>query len=427
MAKDRFWWTPWLILGLLLVSAPALAATKDVASATPSFYGDVLPILQNNCQACHRQQGSNMGGLIAPMSFTSYEDTRPWARSIAKSVKSHYMPPWHASEQHHGVFANERTLTIEEIDTLVAWAKGGAPAGDVAEAPAPIDWPETGWAIGEPDLIIDMPEEYVVGDEIEDVYANFTTRLPLTEDRWVKAIEFRPGSEVVHHIIGYAINPDDGFGAGERGMIGGIAPGNDPDEFPEGYGYKLEAGSMFVFAMHYHKEKGAGTATPDRSQVAFKFYPEGETPNQIHVESIGNGKFEIPPRAENWQVGAARTFDRPITVQYLMPHMHLRGKACRYTAVLPDGTSEVLLDVPEYDFNWQTSYKYKEPRAFPAGTRLELQLWYTNSDDRAAEAGFNADRPVRFGGPTTDEMDLGFFAFSYSDPEPEETETETGP
>lgn len=400
----------------LLVLPAAWGATRDADTKTPTtFYRDVLPVLQKNCQSCHRPAGANLGGMIAPMSLLTYDEVRPWARAIAKSTMSRYMPPWHASTDSHGVFANERTLTDDEIATLVNWARQGAPAGEVANAPPPLPFSDTGWAIGEPDLVVDMPKEFLVEDDVEDLYINFTTELPLDGDQWVQAIEFRPGSEAVHHIIGYAVAPGESFGAGERGMIGGIAPGNDPETFPDGYGVLLEARSNFVFAMHYHKEKGAGTAITDRSTVAFKFYTGNTPPRPVHIEAIQNGQFEIPPGHANWRVGAARTFDQPIDVLYLMPHLHLRGKAAKYTAFYPDGTSEVLLDVPAYDFNWQTSYEFKEPRRLPKGTRLEVLLAYDNTEGRAREANFNSRRAIRFGGPTTDEMDLGWLSFSYAD------------
>lgn len=419
------------VLGVVALIAggatPGLAAVADApAVERPTFYRDVLPILQENCQSCHRSAGANYGGMIAPMSLLDYKDVRPWARSIAKTVMAGEMPPWHAAPEFHGVFANERGLTEGERSTLIAWAKTGAAAGDPADAPAPIEFPSGGWAIGEPDLVLEMQEPYTIADEIEDQYVNFTVDVPLSEDRWVKGIEFKGGSDVVHHVIGYVIAPGQSFGTGERGMIGGIAPGNDPDEFPDGYGFLVPAGSKFVFAMHYHKEKGPGTAVQDQTQVAFKLYPRGSEPRQIHIEAIGNGLFEIPPHHESWQVGAARVFERPVKILYLMPHLHLRGKAARYEAFYPDGSHEVLLDVPRYDFNWQTSYEYEELKVIPAGTRLEVTLVYDNSDENAADVGFNSARAVSFGGPTTDEMDLGWLSFAYLDEAGEPTEITGG-
>jgi mono/diheme cytochrome c family protein len=411
-----------ILSGLAMVSGSALAATAPDAGAgtvQPTFYRDVLPVLQQSCQACHRPAGLNMGGLIAPMSLVTFDEVRPWAKSIAKAVESKTMPPWHASEKYHGVFANERTLEPEQIATLVLWAKSGAPAGDPSAAPPPVAWPPAGWAIGEPDLVLEMPETFTVADDVEDQYQNFTIDLPVEEERWIKAIEFRPGSSVVHHIIGYVIEPGATYRDG-RGHVGGIAPGNDPESFSAGTGYPVRPGSKFVFAMHYHKEAGAGTAVPDRSIAGIKFYPREEQAQlrTVHIEAIGNGAFEIPPNHENWQVGSARVFDRPIELHYLMPHMHLRGKAAKFTATYPDGAQQVLLEVPRYDFGWQTSYEFRTPLVLPAGTRLDVQLWFENTAERAAANGFSNQKAVRWGGPTTDEMDLGFLSFVYLDDEP---------
>lgn len=405
-----------LVAALVCAAGPALAgSTTDQAVERATFYKDVLPIMQENCQVCHRPSGLNSGGMIAPMSFLSYQDVRPWAKAIARNVESGYMPPWGAAPEFHGVFQNERSLTEEQRETIIRWARSGAPAGDPADAPPPIEFPETDWAIGEPDLILQMPDTFLVGDDVEDLYENFAVDVPLDEDRWVKAIEFRPGSEVVHHIIGYAIAPGEDFGGGSRGQLGGIAPGNQPDEFPDGYGYLMKKDSKFIFAMHYHKESGPGTATPDRSTVGIKFYPKDAHPEQVYIDAIGNMQFEIPPGEPNWQVGSARVFDRPVLVHFLMPHMHLRGKAARYVATYPDGRQETLLYVPNYDFNWQLSYEFKEPRLLPAGTRIDVSLWYENTKERADKNNFNSERAVRWGGPTTDEMDLGWLAYSYVD------------
>jgi len=412
----------------LLAAAPVWGAAATAAAAgaaMPTFYRDVLPVLQERCQACHRPAGLNMGGLLAPMSLLEYDEVRPWAKSIARAVETKTMPPWHASEQFHGVFVNERTLTADQIATVVAWAKAGAPAGDPAAAPPPVEWPAAGWAIGEPDLLLEMPEEYLVADDVEDLYQNFTIDLPVTEERWIQAIEFRPSSDVVHHIIGYVIEPGASSRDGGRGHVGGIAPGNDPDSFSPGTGYPVRPGSKFVFAMHYHKESGPGTAIADRSIAGIRFYPRGEQARlrRVHIDAIGNGAFEIPPNHDHWQVGSARVFDRPVEIHYLMPHMHLRGKAAKYTATYPDGTQEVLLEVPRYDFGWQTSYKFRQPRVLPAGTRLDVQLWFENSAERAQANGFSNEKAVVWGGPTTDEMDLGFLSYVYLDEEPSATAT----
>ncbi len=410
---------PSLIVGL----ATFLGLTVPAAAqeGAPTFYRDIVPLLQRNCQSCHRPQGANLGGMVAPMALVTYAEVRPWVRSILRQVEDNQMPPWHASPAFKGVFENERSLSEEEVAVIARWARAGAPAGREAEAPPPIAFPEAGWAIGEPDLVLSFDEPYVVADEVEDQYVNFTVDVPEdlhAEDRWMQALEFKPGSAVVHHIIGYAYAPGTGAIGADRGMVGGIAPGNDPESWPEGYGMMLRKGSKFTFAMHYHKEKGPGTATADRSSVGIKFHPKGSKVRPMTIEAIGNMGFEIPPFHKEWHVGAAKTFDRPIEVHYWMPHMHLRGKSATYTAFYPDGGREVLLDVPRYDFNWQTSYQYREPKLLPAGTRVEVLMTYDNSVENAAVP--NPTIPVRFGGPTTDEMALGWLAYAYADETPQD-------
>ena len=197
---------------------------------------------------------ANLAGMIAPMAFMDFQEVRPWAKSMIKVIEDKEMPPWHASPEFHGVFENERTMTEKEIATFAKWVRTGAARGRPEDAPAPIDWGASDWTIGEPDLIITFEEPYYVADDVEDLYQNITVPIPagLTGDRWVKAVEFKPGSEVVHHIIGYVVAGSDaeGFSEGRRGMIGGIAPGNDPDTLPDGYGLRFPATGSFIFAMH---------------------------------------------------------------------------------------------------------------------------------------------------------------------------------
>lgn len=419
-----------MVLGAALVIAGAPAMAESSGPVT--FTKDVLPILQENCQTCHRKGGRNMSGMIAPMSFESYQETRPWAKAIAQVVDSREMPPWDASPNQHGIFKNERTLTAEEIDTILTWVKQGARQGNPADAPAPVKWND-GWWMGEPDLVMSFPEPFLVEDDVQDLYHNVTLKLTeeqLPEDKWVSIAEFRPGSEVVHHIIAYVADPDseeytaapEGENVEEdeeflrsRRMIGGLAPGTDPGYYPDGFGIPVKKGSELTFAMHYHKEAGPGTAVYDNSVIALKFTDEKPS-HEMVITNIAHGAFEIPPRAKDWVVHGAETFDKDIVLLNLFPHMHLRGVGSTYTAFYPDGTSEVLLEVPNYDFNWQMYYHYKEPKLIPAGTRIEVELVYDNSPENAERAGFNPNRAVRFGGPTTDEMDLGWYTYAPATP-----------
>ena len=384
----------------VLSAAGVLLAGFANAEQTPTFTKDVLPILQENCQVCHRPSGANLGGMVAPMAFTDYESTRPWAKSMAQVVAQKDMPPWDAAPAHNGVFANERTLTQSEIDTIVAWARSGAKRGNPEDAPAPKEWKDTGgWLIGEPDLVIKMTEPFFVNDDVEDTYEYFNTTITeemLPEPRWIKAIEFRAGSKVVHHIIATP--------------LGGIAPGNDPDVFPDGLGRLLRPGTNVRWQMHYHKEPGPGTGVWDQSEAAIVFYPkDAEITHVLRDESLGKFDFVIPAGEANYSVQTDFTFEEDSRIVSMMPHMHLRGKYAKYEAFYPDGTSKVLLEVPQYDFNWQTRYQFNEFEFVPKGTKLVL----TTAWDNSADNPYNPDptKAVMFGEPTTDEMSFGFMNY----------------
>jgi mono/diheme cytochrome c family protein len=406
--------------GALVVGGIAAAASfSDTTDDTGvTFTRDVLPILQENCQACHRPGGDNYTGMVAPMSLMTYEEVRPWAKSIARNVQSKYMPPWFAAPQHHGVFANERTLIDDEIDTLVRWAKTGARLGDPGDAPATRAFDDhEGWRIGEPDLVVTAPR-YYVPDDVDTHYIGHTVTLTeemLPESRFIQAIEWRGGSSVVHHIVGYAYLPGQPQERGRGYGLGSIAPGEEPMRFPDGYAKLLVEGSTIVFSMHYHKEKGPGTGMWDESQVAFRFHPkDAEVRHFVDHGAVSNGVFDIPPGHPSWRVGAARVLEEDTTLLAMHPHMHVRGKDARYVAYYPDGTSETLLWVPEWDFNWQTDYSFREPKRLPAGTRLEYVAHFDNSP--ANDANPDPSVSVDWGRETWDEMMLGYITSAASEP-----------
>lgn len=408
-----------VVLGIL---AAGFVTTASADSAKvpdrPTFYKDVLPIVQENCQICHRPSGTNVMGMVAPMSFMSYAEVRPWAKAIKREVEARRMPPWHAAEKFHGVFANERTLTDADIAILARWAETGAQRGNPKDAPEPAAFPQSdGYAMGEPDLVVPFDQPVYVEDSWEDHYHTEYVQLTkeaMPEDRWIQAMEFKPGSEAVHHIVIFTNDYRESLGFGQ-GMLGGMGPGTDGTYFPEGYGRLLHAQSTIMFNMHYHKEPGPGTGVWDRSEIAFKFQ---DTPVQhaVHWGAVGTHNIHIPPYAENHVETASETFHRETLLLALFPHMHVRGKASRYIAHYPDGTEEVLLDVPDYDFNWQTNYIYKEPKRIPAGTRIEVQMTYENTKARGERAGIDPSRTVYWGEATTDEMMYGWL--DYTDAEP---------
>lgn len=398
----------------------APAATADVP-AKPTFTKDVLPILQENCQECHRPKPIKMSGMLAPFALTDYQEIRPWAKAISKAVSTKYMPPWFATDNFHGVFRNERSLTQDEIDTIVKWVDQGATRGNPKDAPEPKTFINKEWWLGEPDLIVPLPEKIWVGDDVEDWQPTVMIELTeeqLPEDRWLKSIEAQADSDAVHHIVVYSTNPhqevrSEAAGQLGYGNIGGLAPGAEPSLLQDGYGILVKKGSTLRVSMHYHKEPGPGTGSWDQSRLGLFFYDKDEEVTPINIEPIGNLRFEIPPYEKAHVVTAEHTFDRPFEVLNYLPHMHLRGVAAKYTAYLPDGTEEVLLDVPRYDYNWQLYYEYPEPKQFPAGTKIKVDMTFDNS----AENPSNPDpsRAVRFGGATTDEMALGWMYYSWAD------------
>ncbi len=410
---------PCLLVAVALFATPSFANTAD---ASPTFYKDVLPVFQENCQTCHRPEGENIGGMIAPMSLMEYAEVRPWAKSIAKAVVNRTMPPWFATEATQGLFHHERVLSEQEIETIVGWVQGGAPAGDAAQAPPRkvfVEEGSGGWSLGKPDLVVPMPE-YFVADEIADININFHTQITmdmLPEDVWVRGIEFKVGSNLVHHMCASSSPPGEEvqpLGKFSNNSLGCIALGAESQMFPDGYAMKLEAGSTIGFSMHYNKEPGEGSGFADQSKIAFHFAEPGEEVREISYDPVGNTTFEIPPGQERWKVGAARVFPVETDLLALWPHAHHRAVAAKYVAFYPDGSEEVLLDVPNYDQRWQTTYQYKEPKTIPAGTRIEVTMWYENSPARAEERGFDSKRAAINGTATTDEMMLGFINYSTS-------------
>jgi hypothetical protein len=367
--------------------------------------------------------------MRAPMALVSYDEARPWAKSIAKQVASREMPPWDAAPRHNGVFKNERVLADAEIATLVRWAESGAPAGDPKDAPPPREFETSGgWLIGQPDLVVQMPEPYLVGDDVRDLYAAFSVELTeeiLPADAWVVAFQCQPDSDIIHHFNLHVLEPgpdgklppppefpkDDEIapqGAGR--YMGGVSSGSEANAYPPGYGFLLKKGSRVTFDIHYHKEPGAGTAVWDRSSIGFKFVPGPLKDLNGGLRPLMKFDFAIPPGVESYQLGPiGQVAQHDIDVIALMPHMHMRGRAAKFEAFYPDGTSEILLEVPAYDFSWQTVYYYDQLKRIPKGTRVEFTAWYENSAEKGAKYGFDATETVRFGQPSTAEMMMGFF------------------
>ena len=429
-----------MTLGVLCgIAAPSQAAT-EANEADVTYYADVLPIIQDNCQSCHRSEGLNLGGVIAPMSFMTYEETRPWARSIARKVEAHEMPPWFATEP-KGVFSNERGLTEGEISTILSWVDAGAPAGDKSNGPAPRQFAETasgGWSLGTPDFVFQLDEPYFVDDDVYDLNISFfktLTEAELPDNVWIRGWEFKTGAgNVAHHMCGFVRGPAPEGGpteeiAAEEGAAGAgylltcIAEGAEAVMLPDGYGLELEAGSTITYNMHYHKRPGEGSGVWTQPEIAF-FVEERPVKYKVINDSIGNTGFELPPGISDYRIGSGRTFEQDTYLLTYWPHGHLRAKAARYEATYPDGREELLLDVPEYTQGWQETYKLKEPKLIPKGTRVDVSIWYDNSTERGTRLDFSPTLTPGHGPRTDDEMSLGFIGYAVADDAKTSTEGE---
>jgi len=379
------------------VAGCKLTRTRRVAAKGEITWSNaVADIIGRKCSGCHQSNSS------APFPLVTYEDARNWSEMIGEVVQQRRMPPWHADER-YGSFHDERRLTQPELDTLLAWIDDGLPAGDATKTVA-VAASTDGWRIGTPDVVFELPEEVTIPAKGVVPYLYFETPTNFTEDMWLQASEARPGNRAaVHHIILYYKLP------GEKGKkdfrdhwIDGAAPGNTPLMYPAEIGRKIPKGATLVWEMHY---TATGKEEKDRSQYAFKFH---KSPPAREAKMVGvmNPRFKIPAGDPNHKV--LSHFSAPYDIELLSfaPHMHLRGKDFEYKAIYPDGRQEVLMSMPQYDFNWQTGYGLKQPLRLPKGTVIECTAHFDNS----AGNPHNPDpkRDVTWGDQTWQEMMIGF-------------------
>ncbi len=391
-----------------LTASSSMSPTLSAASA-PTFSKDVAPILFKSCVECHRQSG------MAPMSLMTYEDVRPWARAVRNKVVSKEMPPWGADPA-VGKFANDISLTKAEVDTISTWVEAGAPEGNKTDLPKAPVFAE-GWSIGQPDMIFTMVKPFTVPADGTVPYYYITIPMNLKEDIWIRGVELKPSDRrVVHHIIsdlvvgdGKPVDPTPKLrkdpGLKEIGGVGGLVPGRLYEPFEEGVARKIPAGTNIVLQMHYTT---IGQPIVDQTQVGVILAKE--PPSKLRASSGGqmpNTTFTIPPGNPNYEVTARKTFDKDTYLSTLYPHMHVRGKDVSYKIIYPDGREEVVLRVPKYDFNWQTSYKLAEPKFMPKGSTLMVIAHYDNSTGNR----FNPDptASVRWGDQTWEEMLIGYY------------------
>ena len=327
-----------LTMSTLSAVTPATAAAQ---SAEVTFTKDVAPILQASCQTCHRE------GAIAPMSLITFEDTRPWARAIKDKVSTRSMPPWYI-DKNVGVqgFKYDRSLTDDQIATLVAWVDAGARLGNPGDMPPPREFADRDrWHIGEPDWIVPIPEPFVVPAEGANWWGDFFPDSWLTEDRWIKAVETKPSAEgfpVVHHAVTRLQETED---ADEGDFLNEYAQGKNGDVFPEGSGRLVKAGSVIRFNMHY---ASIGTEVIDRTSVGLTFYPKGETPeHELFSRALAqNYDLDIPPGEDNVRHDSYHPFTTNVRLTGFQPHLHNRGKRQCIEAILPDGTTDMISCAP---------------------------------------------------------------------------------
>lgn len=406
---------------VLFVSTFLIAVSSFAAEPAVTFTKDVAPILYQNCVGCHRP------GEVAPMSLISYNEVRPWAKSIQKKVVGREMPPWGANPE-FGTFKDDRSLSKQQIETIVKWVDAGAPKGNDTDLPAVPKF-ATGWSHGEPDAIVEMPVDFELPAEGEIPVTDFFVRVPFDHDVYVKALEVRPGTAgVVHHAGVYVIDkvPDGaklvngrildangkimtrnqvskangGSGTQEIQKLLSYVPGRGYEEYQGDAGQLIKAGSLINFYMHY---QASGQPNKDRTRVGLYFAKAGaevnhqiyhafsaagpttyivegkEVPAKAQQDEGGVDLPHIPPYVDNFKVVSVHSITEPITLYGLTPHLHLRGKSMRYTLTWPDGREEVLLDVPHYDFNWQVYYELEGPKHIPAGSKITVVTLFDNS------------------------------------------------
>ena len=423
-------------VGLIIASA-AMAAAEATAQSTVTFNKDVLPILQNNCQSCHRP------GQVAPMSLLTYKDVRPWAKAIKAATVARKMPPWNADPR-YGHYTNDRSLKQSAIDTLTKWVDAGAPEGDPNDAPAPKQWPSGDWEV-EPDIILDGPDFDVPATGVVDW---FWVAIPshFTQDTWITSMQFQPVDPAVVHHIGITFvphTPDVKYNEPiweriqrdadlitipgqpfqqnvvNRLALGGreqdtYVPGHTISDYrPYNAARLIPANTDIYLNLHY-----TPNGTPIRTHVKIGFTVAKDPPkHQVLMVMVSSATdrehFRIPANDGNWAapVGEA-TFVRDVEIISMMPHMHVRGKSMTYTLTYPDGKVEKILDVPHYDFNWQL--KYDTSVKVPKGSKLRVDAHYDNSANNKYNP--NPNRDVYYGEQTWEEMMIGYVGVLVDDP-----------
>ena len=391
---------------LAATTAPGCALELEkpapAAATALTWHRDVSRVIQRNCQECHRSGGTG------PFEMSKMEDVTGHAAMIKKVINKGIMPPWFAAPQtgaHAITWANDRSLSETDRTALLTWLAGDRAAGDPAEAPVPLTWPQE-WVMGTPDAVVEIPQPVAVAatGRMKYQYREVTTSFP--EDRWVTGIEVRPTAlEQVHHVLVFASAPGQRRVTDGDDFFAAYVPGSCATIYPEDYAKKLPAGARLTFQLHYTPN---GTATEDRTRLGLKF--SNAAPRyEVHVAAAKEHRFRIPPGAPNHEVKGTLPVPFDSQIISFMPHMHMRGKAFRYDLVDPAGERRELLSVPAYDFNWQLQYRSAEPVLAMTGSRIEATAWYDNSPENPNNP--DSTKTVTWGDQTEEEMMIGYLEY----------------
>ena len=393
----------------------AMASRGDDA---PTFSKDVAPIVFENCAACHHP------GEVAPFPLLSYADVKKKLKTVSRVVNNRVMPPWKADEGAEK-FCDARHLSDAQIATIQKWVAGGAPEGNPADIP-PVPKFQEGWQLGEPDVVFQPSEDFKLPAEGRDIYQCFVIPTICATDRWVAALEVRPGNRsVVHHVIAYldttgtARKKDEadpgpgyrtfgGIGFAPSGSLGGWAPGTTPRRWPDGIGTFFPKNADIVLQVHYHL---SGKAETDRTKIGV-YFCHGPVDKRVRViMPFPTTKLQIPAGETNFVMRGQLPVPEDVHLVEVMPHMHLIGHDMTVTAALPDGSEKKIVRVPDWDFNWQMHYRFKEPMKIPAGSHVSLIAHYDNSENNPN----NPSHPPAFvsrGEQTTNEMCIAFLYYT---------------
>lgn len=405
------------------VSTPLLAGTgepisypevEQLAAKQVSYVDEVAPIIAENCASCHREGG------IAPFAMDSHAMVKGWSPMIREVVMTKRMPPGQI-DGHVGEFINDMRLEDSEVQTLLAWIESGAPQDGDRDPLAELTWPTSKWAFGEPDYIIKVPPQHIPATGVLD-YIHVSVPIDIPEDRWLRGSQYIAGDRtVLHHTLNNLVEPGAtrrggflGGGDPDQANITAYIPGAEPRLNPPNTGGLLKAGSVLNLQLHYTT---TGKETVDASEIGLWFYPEGEVPEKRMSGQCAcifpMGWTNIPPGDPNFEQTASVTLSRDAYMRSFTPHMHFRGKYMRWVATYPDGSTEQLINVANYNYNWQLAYTYKEPKFMPAGTTITA----IGAFDNSAQNPYNPDpeRSVPWGDQSWDEMFFGAMSWQYAD------------